>query len=135
MTMGLLEAHRNSRLQIVSDAIDGGAGAGKLVIYDGTRPATGGAATNEVATLTFSDPCALSITGGVLTFNTITDDTSATGGTATWARCVTSADTFVCDLSVGATSSGEDIELNNVVIGAGTTVSVTGTPTITAGNA
>jgi len=135
MTMGLLEAHRNSRLQIISDAIDGGAGAGKLVIYDGTRPATGGAATNEIATLTFSNPCAASITGGVLTFDTITDDTNATGGTATWARAVTSTDTFVADFSVGATSSGEDIELNNVVIGAGTTVSTSGAQTITAGNA
>lgn len=135
MTMGLLEAHRNSRLQVISDAIDAGAGAGKLVIYSGSRPATGGAATTEVATLTFSAASAASITGGLLTFDTITDDTSATGGTATWARCVDSVDTFVCDLSVGATSSGEDIELNNVVIGAGTTVSTSGAQTIAAGNA
>lgn len=135
MTIGLLEAHRNSRLQIISDAIDGGAGAGVLKIYDGTRPATGGTATNLVATLTFSDPCAASITGGVLTFSAITDDTNAVGGTATWARAETSVGTFVCDLSVGGTSSGEDIELNNVVVGVGTTVSVSGSATITAGNA
>lgn len=135
MTIGLLEAHRNSRNGIISTAIDAGSVGGKLKIYDGSRPATGGTATTLLATLTFSTTCAASNTGGVLTFDTITDETSATAGTATWARLTDSDDTFVCDMSVGATSSGEDIELNNVVIGAGTTVSVTGTPTITAGNA
>ena len=135
MTMGLLSTLRDSRLQIISDAIDAGATGGTLKIYDGVRPATGGAVTTLLATLTFDVTSASTITAGVLTFDTITDDSSADAtGTASWARCADSDTTFVCDLSVGATGSGEDIELDSVSIVAGTTVSVT-SGTITAGNA
>lgn len=124
---------RNNRMQAVADAIDGGAGAGLLRIYDGTRPASGGTATTLLAELTLSDPCAASVTGGVLTFDTITADSSANAtGTATWMRIVDSAGTFCVDGDVG--TSGADLNLNSTSISTGQEVSCT-SATITEGNA
>lgn len=126
MTIGIADSVRTTRMTDISTAIDAGTGAGTLKIYDGARPSKGGTVTTLLATLTFSDPCQASVTNGVLTFDSITDDSDAdASGTATWARVETSDPTFVMDMSVGATSSGEDIELNSVVIAAGATVSVT----------
>jgi hypothetical protein len=100
MSHGFSTALRNARLSaIVTDA---GASA-ILRIYDGTRPATGGAATNILSEHT----CAATlgtVAAGVLTFNAIGSDTSANNtGTATWARLVKSdGTTHVADMSAGA---------------------------------
>lgn len=134
MAIGYVTALRNSRLNAVRDAIDAGAGAGLLRIYDGTRPATGGAATTLLAELTFSDPCAGAAAAGVLTFSAITADASANAtGTATWARAVDSTGAAVADFNVA--TSGGDININSTAISAGVQVSASGTNTITAGNA
>lgn len=123
---------RTNRMTQVLNAIDLGAGAGLLKIYDGTRPASGGTATNLLATLTLSDPCG-SVLSGVLTLSAITSDTSADAtGTATWARITDSTGTFVLDCSVGA--SGTDIILNTAAIVIGAQVSVT-SAVLTEGNA
>ena len=135
MALGLATAVRNSRLNVIRDAIDAGAGAGVVEIYDGTRPATGAAVTTQtlLGTVTCGDPSAANATGGVLTFNSFTEDSAADAdGTATWGRILDSDDTFVTDLSVGTSSA--DLIMN-------TTAVVTGGPiridsgTITEGNA
>jgi len=134
MAIGYVAAVRNSRLHVVRDAIDAGAGAGFLRIYDGTRPATGGTATTLLAELTFSDPCAGTASAGVLTFSAITADSSANAtGTATWARAVDSTGAAVADFNVA--TSGSDININSTSISSGVQVSASGTNTITAGNA
>jgi hypothetical protein len=123
---------RNERVQRVQVNIDLGAGAGLLRIYDGSRPATGGAATTLLAELTFSDPCAGAAAAGVLTMSAITADAAANAtGTASWFRCVDSTATFVMDGNVG--TSGSDLNLNAVGITVGQQVSVT-SMTITGGN-
>jgi hypothetical protein len=100
MAHGFSTALRNARLAaIVTEA---GANA-ILRLYDGTRPATGGAATNILSEHT----CAAvlgTVAAGVLTFNAIGSDTSANNtGTATWARIVKSdGTTHVADMSAGA---------------------------------
>lgn len=133
MAIGYVTAVRNSRLNAVRDAIDAGAGAGLLRIYDGSRPATGGAATTLLAELTFSDPCAAAASGGVLTFSAITADSSANAtGTATWARAVDSTGAAVADF--GVATSGSDITINSTAISAGVQVSAPSTKTITDGN-
>lgn len=133
MTVGLATALRNTRLDAIKTAIDAGGAAGKLRIYDGTRPATGGTATTLLAELTLSFPSAPSASSGVLTFSSITADASADAtGTATWCRIVTSAAAFVADASVG--TSGADYNLNTVSITAGVQVSCT-SATLTEGNA
>lgn len=124
---------RHNRLHAVRDAIDGGAGAGLLRIYDGARPATCGAATTLGAELTYTDPCAPAASGGSLTFSAITADASANASiTATWFRAVDSAGTCCIDGNVG--TSGSDMNLNTTTISAGVQVSCSSF-VITAGNA
>lgn len=135
MALGIVTAVRNAMLDAINTAINAGAGAGKLRIYDGSRPATGGSVTTLLAELTFSDPAAGAAASGVLTFSAITADPSADNtGTATWFRLVDSTNAFVLDGSVGASGSGADLELNTTSIVAGANVSVPTTKTITAGN-
>lgn len=132
MTMGLADTIRNNRLTQILNAIDAGAGAGFLRIYDGTRPSKGGTVTTLLAELTFSDPSG-TVSGGVLTFNAVNQDPSANAtGTATWARIVDSTGAFVADLSVG--TSGQDVNLNSTSIATGQVVQIT-SATITEGNA
>lgn len=129
----LATAIRNSMLDLIATAINAGAGAGLLRVYDGTRPATGGTATTLLAELTFSDPCTSSgASSGVLTFAAITADASANAsGTATWCRAVDSTGTFVFDANVG--TSAADFILNTTTITVGQQVSCT-SATITDGN-
>lgn len=114
---------RNARLDQVNTAMNAGAGAAMLRIYDGTRPATGGTATTLLAELTFTDPAAGSAASGALTASAITQDASANAtGTATWFRVVDSAGTFVMDGNVG--TSGSDLNLTTTSITSGQPVSV-----------
>jgi hypothetical protein len=134
MALGYVTSVRNARLDAVNAALNAGAGAGLLRIYDGTRPATGGTATTLLAELTFSDPAAPSASGGVLTFSAITADSSANAtGTAPWWRGVDSTGAAVVDGNCG--TSGSDMNLNSTSITSGVQVSATGTNTITGGNA
>jgi hypothetical protein len=131
MALGYASGLRNAQL----DAITTFAGnSGKLRIYSGTRPATGGTATTLLAELTCNATFAPAASGGVLTLNAITQDASADAtGTATWFRLVKSdGTTHVLDGDVG--TSGSDLNLNSTSITSGATVSVTSF-TITAGNA
>ena len=121
MALAYAVSVRNSAL----DTITTGAGASALLrIYDGTRPATGGAATTllcgtdvqcYVRTRCF----------GVLTLNAITQDSSANAtGTATWFRIVKAdGTTHVMDGNVG--TSGSDLNLTTTSIVSGQPVSVT----------
>jgi len=124
MTVGFLTALRNARLDAITTKLDAGSGAGKLRIYNGTRPATGGAATTLLAELTLSDPSSAAAANGVLTMSAITQDSSADAtGTATWARMVDSDGNFVLDCSVG--TSLTDIVLNTAAIVASAIVTIT----------
>lgn len=131
MAVGMAATLRNARLDEITTA----AGASALLrIYDGTRPATGGAATTLLAELTCNATFAPAATGGTLTLNAITQDSAANAtGTATWARIVKSdGTTHVLDCSVG--TSGADINLNTTSIVTGAAVSVT-SAVFTEGNA
>lgn len=107
-------AIRNGIADYVVDSIDAGAGAGTLVIN------TSGDV--EVATLTFSDPAFGAAAAGVATANAITSDTSATGGTA--AKAVFKDSNTVAKVNCAVGTSGSDINLSSVIIGAGDTVSI-----------
>ena len=108
----------------------------KLRIYSGSRPANVAAAITGtlLAELTCNATFAPAASGGVLTLNSITSDSSADAtGTATHFRLWNSAgSTAMIDGDVG--TSGSDLNLNTVSIVAAATVSVTSF-TITAPNA
>lgn len=130
MALGFDASIRNAQ----ADAITTRAGASALLrIYDGVRPATGGAATTKLAELTCNATFAPGAAAGVLTLNAITQDSSADAtGTATWFRIVKSDGvTFVMDGNVG--TAGSDLNINSTAIVLGGIVSVT-SAVITTGN-
>jgi len=87
MTLAFNATLRNARADQITVARDAGPAGGKIRIYNGTRPATGGSVTTLLGELTFSDPSSPSASGAVLTADSITGDTSADNtGTASWYR-------------------------------------------------
>ena len=119
-------AYSSTLRNAMLDQITTAAGASALLrIYNGTRPATGGTATTLLAELTCNATFAASASGGQLTLNAITQDSSANAtGTATWFRIVKSdGTTHVMDGNVG--TSGSDLNLTTVSIVATQPVSVT----------
>lgn len=115
MALAYATTLRNARLDAIDDAANAGAGAALLRIYDGTRPATGGAATTLLAELTFSDPAFGAAGSGIITASAITQDASANAtGTATWFRVVDSSATFVMDGNVG--TAGSDLNMTTTSI-------------------
>lgn len=130
MALGYVAALRNAQLDAITTQVGA---SGLLRIYSGTRPATGGTETTVLAELTCNATFAPAASGGVLTLNAITADSSANAtGTATWFRILTSGAVAKIDGDVG--TSGSDLNLNSTSITSGGTVSVTSF-TITAGNA
>jgi hypothetical protein len=110
-------ALKNTRMQAVLDAINAGAGAGKLEI------GTAGMAA-VLATITLADPAGGAPAAGVLTLTMPKSDTSADNtGTAAAARIRDSNNAdVVTGLTVGL--SGADIILDSLSITAGQTVTI-----------
>lgn len=124
MTLGYNVTLRNSQLNNITTLTDAGAGPGLLRIYDGTRPATGGAVTTLLAELTMSDPSFAAAAAGKIVGNSVTGDSSANAsGTATWFRLVDSNGNHVMDGSCGVGSG--DLQFNTTVVALGVTVNVT----------
>lgn len=112
----------NARLDQVTVARDAGVGPGSIQIYNGVRPAAGGAPTTLLAEPIFSDPSSPAAIGGVLTANAITGVNALVTGTATWFREVDGNGVFVLDGDVG--TSGSDLNLNTVDLVSGVPVSI-----------
>ena len=106
---------KNNALDTLKTAIDAGAGAGTIKVYNGTQPTTANDAITSqtlLATLTFSDPCG-STSSGTLTMSAITQDSSADAtGTATWARIADSTGSTVFDVDVTNTGAGGTLQFN-----------------------
>lgn len=101
---------------------------GYLRIYNGTQPTNADTAITSqtlLAELRFNATAAPSASNGVLTFNAITQDSSADNtGTASWFRCLASdGSTVYIDGTVG--TSGADLNLSTTSIVAGAIVGVT----------
>ncbi len=110
---------RDVRLQ----AVVAQAGAGALLrLYDGTRPAGGGAVTSQIliAELTCSASFG-TVASGVLTFDALTGDTAAdAGGAPKWVR-VLKADgtTWVLDFDVVSfpvCTAGQPVDVTSLTI-------------------
>lgn len=109
---------RNAACDAVVDQLDGG-----TIEFQ-----TSGSV--EVATLGLASPAfgaAGAVNPGEAVANAISSDTNATGGVVTKAIFKNSGGTEVFQVTVGASGSGEDIELSGgTTIGAGATVSLSG---------
>ena len=128
MATGYAVTLRNAQLDAITTAVGN---AGKLQIYDGTRPATGGTATTKLAEFTLGTPFAGAASAASLSPTLPANTTGLAAGTATWFRITTAAGAFVIDGSAG--TAGTDLVLNTATISVGVTVSVTGF-TINRGN-
>lgn len=130
--MGYSIELRNAKLAANTSVIGN---AGKLEIYSGTMPATGGAEGTLLAVFTLGSPFAPTPAAGVQSPTLPAATTGVANGTVGWARA-TKADgtTAVMDLTVGLSGSGAQIILNTLTISTGVAVSVTSW-TITAGDA
>ncbi len=121
--MRVADALRNQQADQITALIDAGTGSGTISFYTGTMPADADdALTGQtlLATLTFSDPSAGPAVGGVLTFDAITEDSSAdNSGTATWARLRDSDGNNVLDIDITGVAGGGTIEMNTTTIAAG----------------
>lgn len=106
-------ATRNEACNAIVDLIDVG-GAGTLVFETSSDV--------EVATLTFSATAFGAASGGTATAASITDDSSATGGTVAQASIYSGGATKIMECTV-ATDTSQDFQLSSLSIGAGDTVS------------
>jgi hypothetical protein len=113
---------RNDMAQVILDALNAGTGAGTLEFYTATMPATPDVVVTtqtKLGTLTLSDPSG-TITNGVLTFLTITQDGSADAtGDATWVRLRDSNSVVVTDMDVTDEAGSGAVKINTVHIVAG----------------
>ena len=120
MTLVHVVGVRNQLADLIDTIINTGGGAnGTLELRT--------AAEAVVATLDFADPAFGAAAAGIITAGTIADDTNATGNASAVTQFVIfdKADVEVLRGSVTITSGGGDIELSAVIIGAGSTVSMT----------
>lgn len=116
MAITITTAAANAQCNALVDLVDAGTtdANGDLVIM------TSGDV--EVATLACSNPAFGAAASGVATASAISDDTSATGGTAALHKFQDRDNTEVWRGTVG--TSGADLNLSTTTIGAGATVSV-----------
>ena len=124
-----------NNLKLSNDAVNAEADAlsvlldnGYLRIYDGTQAATADTALGAqvlLAELRFNATAAPAASGGVLTFNAITQDSNANNsGIASWFRALKSdGSTVMFDGAVG--TSGCDLNIATTSIVAGAIVGVT----------
>lgn len=127
MALKLSTAARNALLDSLTTSLGNGA---LLRIYTATRPATantGISGQSLLAELVLGSPAAGPASGGVLTLNAITTDSSADAtGTASWFRVVRSDGTTpVFDGDCVASPSTGDLVLNTTSIVATGPVSIT----------
>jgi hypothetical protein len=110
-------AVKNTRMTAVRDAIDGGAGAGKIDIYTAAYGAL-------LVSIALADPCG-TVAAGALTLSGMPKTgAGVAAGNAATAKIVDSTGTVIADgLTVG--TSGADITIDNVNIAVGQTVNIT----------
>ncbi len=129
MTIGYIAALRNARLDAITTFVGAG---GKLRIYAGTKPATGGTATTLLSEHTLGTPFAPAASAGVLSPNLPANVNASATGTAAWFRVLKADGTTIAfDGTVG--TSGQDLNLNTLSIVSGAAVAITAW-TMTAGN-
>lgn len=127
MAISISSGLATSMADLVSAAVDAGAGAGTIKVYTGSKPATvaTGATGTLLATFTLTDPAAAAAVAGVATYDftpSITATVAATG-TAGYFRVSDSSPAAVFDGTVG--TSGADMNFSSVAWVSGGTVELT----------
>lgn len=119
MSSAFKSATVSARLQVIVDSV--GANA-QIKLYNGSRPASGGTISGQ--TLIAELVCGATlgtVSGSALTFNTITQDSSANAtGTPTWCRILRSDGvTWEADFDLSsfpACTSGQPVSITSFVV-------------------
>jgi hypothetical protein len=99
--------------------LDTGAGNARILIYSGTRPATGGVpAGTLLGTITLDKPCGI-VNAGQLVLTSSTIPIASASGTATWARFINGADAHAFDCDVSNMAGSGEVKLEDTLIIAG----------------
>lgn len=122
MTIKLSTAAANAGANAEVDLLDGGAGPGKIRIYNGTQPAGPDTAVTTqtlLAELVLSDPAFAAAVNRVKTLDVtpIPAGTGLAAGTASWFRAVDSNNLAVLDGSAGTTGTDLILATAEIVIG------------------
>lgn len=131
MPFRLADTARNAACDAIVDLIDAGAGAGTIVIFQGTQPANPQTAhgSTALATLTFNDPAFGASATGTATMATSPAPSATVGttGTAQWARVYDSdavdPTDAVFDMDIGQGSGTLDFDNTSFVSGGTATIS------------
>lgn len=127
MNIKLAPSVLDNRATQIKNALDADTNPGYIEFYTAPQPATGGAAITtqtQLGTCTMSKPSG-TISSGVNTFATISDDVSAdASGDIAWARFKDGAGNFVMDGDCGVSGSGAFIIFNTVSAIAGGTLKI-----------
>lgn len=122
MGLTISTAARNAAVNGVVDLVDAGGGAGELVIKTGSDPAAG----TTLATIPLAATAWGSASAGSAALAGAPKSAAATGaGSAGCFRVNDSTHALIFSGAVTATSGGGDIELDNVSIAVGQTISIT----------
>lgn len=126
MTLTLSNAAKSASANAAVDLVDGGPGAGKVRIYDGSRPASPNVAvTTQVllAEVPLVEPAFSAAVNGVKTLDGVPLATTGLAvGTATWFRMVDSNNVAVIDGSAGTTT--QDLVLDSAEVTVGVAVQI-----------
>lgn len=136
MVIAFVDTLRTARANAIIAAINNGAGSGTMLFYTATQPAKGAAITSQIllGTVTFSEPAG-TVTNGVLTFATISDDISGDAdGVATWVRVLDGDGAFVMDMTVTDTNGAGPVKVNSTQFYAGGIIHIS-SAVFTEGNA
>lgn len=128
MALTLPDGSRTAMVDALVSRLDGGVGAGKIEIRDGSRPASANdAATgNVLATVTLENPAFGAGANGVATINDPAPVTGTAAGTATWFRASDGSGATVFDGKVTDTGGDGDLKLATTAISVGLSVDITG---------
>jgi len=124
--MKLLAADRSTMATTILNRLAGGTASAPVIeLYSGTQPAAMGNSITDtkLATLTLTNTVG-TVANGVLTFDTITDDSSADAtGDIGWARALDRDGNEACYFTVAANGTG-DINFGNISVTAGQPVGI-----------
>lgn len=118
MALTLTTAARNAACNAIVDLVDVGSTNASARIELMTSGDV------EVATMVMSNPAFGAAVAGVATANSISNDSSATGGTVALFRVIDRDETEVWRGTVGTPGSGADVTMSTTTVGAGDIVAV-----------
>lgn len=124
----LSTAARNAAVAAIAGLVDADAGAGKILIYDGTIPTDANTAVSGqvlLATVTLGDPAYGSATAGTVTGADPASVNAVASGTAAWFRQTDNSGDVVMDGDVTVTGGGGTMTLSTVALTTGSPVDIT----------